>query len=155
MKLVKRGPNLFFKYFYFLFGTGIFQPLRVPPEVQKFFDTFSGPLTLLHPKIELLRYREPTELETLVSFEFNRVQCEFNRVQFEFNRVQFEFNRRVIAIPRSCTLQTYVREIGGGLHSNFIAIEPDKMEKNQGFWFSRFPASQQFHFWVQKGQWSH
>ncbi len=30
----ERGPNLFFKYFYFLFGPGLFNPLRVPAKVQ-------------------------------------------------------------------------------------------------------------------------
>ncbi len=29
-----RGPNLFFKYFYFPFGPGLLYPLRVPPKVQ-------------------------------------------------------------------------------------------------------------------------
>ena len=38
----KRGPDLFFKYFYYSFGTGLFYPLRVPPKVQLFFGQFSG-----------------------------------------------------------------------------------------------------------------
>ncbi len=49
-KIIKRGPNLFFKYFYFLFGTGLFYPFRVPTKVQFFLGSLAGPLTLLHPK---------------------------------------------------------------------------------------------------------
>ena len=60
-----RGPNLFFKYFYFLFGPGLFYPLRVPAKVHIFFGSLAEPLTLLHPKMELLRHREPRELETM------------------------------------------------------------------------------------------
>ncbi len=52
--LLKRGPNLFFKYFYFLFGPGLFYPLRVPAKVQIFFGSLAEPLTLLHPKMELV-----------------------------------------------------------------------------------------------------
>ncbi len=104
-EFIIRGPNLFFKYFYFLFGPGLFYPLRVITTVQFFFGTLVGPLTLLHPKMELLRCREPRELETL----------------FFLHLTWF-----------------YVYEI-----------------RVKGFWFSRFPASQQFHFRVQKGQWSH
>ncbi len=40
-----RGPNLFFKYFYFIFGPGLFYPLRVIATVQIFFGTLVGPLT--------------------------------------------------------------------------------------------------------------
>ncbi len=60
----KRHPNLFFKYFYFLFGPGLLYPLRV----HIYFGSLAEPLTLLHPKMEMLRYREPRELETLVFF---------------------------------------------------------------------------------------
>ncbi len=69
-KVLKRGPNLFFKYFYFLFGPGLFYPLRVIATVQIFFGTLVGPLTLLHPKMKLLRCREPREPETLVFLHF-------------------------------------------------------------------------------------
>ncbi len=50
----RRGPNLFFKYFYFLFGPGLFYPLRVIATVQNFFGTLVGPLTLWHPKMKNL-----------------------------------------------------------------------------------------------------
>ncbi len=63
---VKRGPNLFFKYFYFLFGTGLFYPFRVPAKVQIFWGSLAGPLTLLHPKMELLWYREPLGAKGLI-----------------------------------------------------------------------------------------
>ena len=36
---------------------------RVPAKVQIFLGSLAGPLTLLHPKMELLQYRE---LETLI-----------------------------------------------------------------------------------------
>ncbi len=68
--MIKRGPNLFFKYFYFLFGPGLFYPLRVIATVQKFFGTLVGPLTLLHPKMKLLQCREPREPETLIFLHF-------------------------------------------------------------------------------------
>ncbi len=35
-KMEQRGPNLLFKYLYFLYGTGLLYPLRVPPK-SKFF----------------------------------------------------------------------------------------------------------------------
>ncbi len=89
----KRGPNLFFKYFYFLFGPGLFNPPRVPAKVKFYSRSLAGPLTLLHPKMELLQYREPRELETLV-------------------------------FPHFTWFYDY---------SNFIAIEPGKMEKNPWF----------------------
>ena len=38
----KRGPNLFFKYFYFLFGPGLFYPLRVIARVQTLVSTVRG-----------------------------------------------------------------------------------------------------------------
>ncbi len=44
--LLIRGPNLFFKYFYFLFGTGLFYPFRVTAKVQIFWGSLAGPLTL-------------------------------------------------------------------------------------------------------------
>ncbi len=65
-----RGPNLFFKYFYFLFGPGLFYLLRMIATVQIFFGTLVGPLTLLHPKMKLLPCREPREPETLVFLHF-------------------------------------------------------------------------------------
>ncbi len=34
--MLRRGPNLFFKYYYFIFGPGLFNPLRVPAKVQNF-----------------------------------------------------------------------------------------------------------------------
>ena len=40
----KRGPNLFFKYFYFLFGPGLLYPLRVLAKVQILFGSFVGTL---------------------------------------------------------------------------------------------------------------
>ncbi len=70
IEILLRGPNLFFKYFYFLFGPGLFYPLRVIATVQIFFGTLVGPLTLLHPKMKLLRCREPRELETFVFLYF-------------------------------------------------------------------------------------
>ena len=47
----ERGPNLFFKYFYFLFGPGLLYPIRVLAKVQIFFGSFVGP-TKLPKKIE-------------------------------------------------------------------------------------------------------
>ncbi len=44
LSLSVRGPNLFFKYFYFPFGPGLFYSLRVPIKVQFFFGCL---LTLL------------------------------------------------------------------------------------------------------------
>ncbi len=41
-KHLRRGPNLFFKYFYFLFGPGLFYPLWVIATVQFFFGTLVG-----------------------------------------------------------------------------------------------------------------
>ncbi len=34
-----RGPNLFFKYFYFHFGTGLFYPFGGPAKVQIFLGS--------------------------------------------------------------------------------------------------------------------
>ena len=69
-ELPVRGPNLFFKYFFLLFGTGLFYPLRVLTKVQIFFGSLVGPLTLLHPKMKLLPCREPRELETVFFLYF-------------------------------------------------------------------------------------
>ncbi len=99
--LHERGPKLFF----FPFGPGIFYPLRVPGEVQNFFGCLVGPLTLLHPKMKLLRHREPRELETWVTFKFNpriwpsnssaiHVQSKGMAFQFEFHSVKKGFKIR-------------------------------------------------------------
>ena len=55
--MLQRGPNLFFKYFYFLFGPGLFYPLRVLAKVQIFFGSLAEPLTRLHPKMGTQRTR--------------------------------------------------------------------------------------------------
>ncbi len=83
-KKMVRGPNLFFKYFYFLFGPGLFYPLRMIATVQNFFGTLVGPLNLLHPKMKLLRCREPREPETLVSLHFSWSQ---NQVKWRKTKV--------------------------------------------------------------------
>ena len=38
--LLKRGPNLFFKYFFLSFGTGLFYPPRAPAKVKLFLGSF-------------------------------------------------------------------------------------------------------------------
>ncbi len=50
----QRGPNLFFKYFYFPFWIGLFYPLRVLAKV-KFFWQFNGIIDSFAPKMKLLR----------------------------------------------------------------------------------------------------
>ncbi len=67
--LLIRRPNLFFKYFFLPFGTSLFYPLRA--KVQLFLGSLVGPLTLLHPKMKLLRWRELGELETMGFLYFN------------------------------------------------------------------------------------
>ncbi len=51
--MIRRGPNLFFKYFYFLFGPGLLYPLRVLAKVQIFFWQFCRTIDPFAPKNEI------------------------------------------------------------------------------------------------------
>ncbi len=54
--ITQRGPNLSFKYLYFLFGPGWFCLLGVLAKVQISFGSLGGLSTLSHPKMKLLRW---------------------------------------------------------------------------------------------------
>ena len=163
----KRGPNLFFKYFYFLFGPGLFYPLRVPGKVQNFFGCLVGPLTLLHQKMELLRHREPRELDTLVTFKFNprvwpsnssaiRVPCFPIWVSSEFNPRAMLSNLSSIREPlifKYLTSWPPSREISCRFHPKSSVIKPAKYREIQGIRFSRFPASYKNLSTPGKGPW--
>ena len=63
-KMPIRGPNLFFKYFFSILGLAYFTPLGCLLRFN-FFGSLVGPLTLLHPKMKLLQWRDPRDLETM------------------------------------------------------------------------------------------
>ena len=69
-KCTKEAPIYFSNIFISFLGLAYFTPLRVIATVQIFFGTLVGPLTLLHPKMKLLRCWEPRELETFGFLHF-------------------------------------------------------------------------------------
>ncbi len=77
-----KRPQFIFQIFLFPFWAWLFGPIRVPAKVQIFFGSVAGPLTLLLPKMELLGYREPRELENMGFLHFTWF---YDSMKFECN----------------------------------------------------------------------
>ncbi len=65
-KSIIKRPQFIFQIFLFPFWAWLILPHKGTPKAQIIFGSLARPWTLWHPKIILLRCREPRELETLL-----------------------------------------------------------------------------------------